>query len=96
MKKYQFVFLTRSGLSKENLAKIFPPLEKEVKNIGGKVSKKEDLGKQELAYLIEGKETASFWVWHLDFDTNPNLTSFNTYLNREKKIIRYLLLKNRR
>ncbi|MBU2592122.1 MAG: 30S ribosomal protein S6 [Patescibacteria group bacterium] len=96
MKKYQFVFLTRSGLFKENLAKIFGPLEKEIKNINGKVSKKEDFGKQELAYAIEGKESASFWIWYLEFDTGPDLTPFNTYLNREKKIIRYLLLESRR
>lgn len=93
MKKYEFVFLTQAGLKKDKLEAVFSDLEKEFKKAGGKVEKKEDWGKKDLAYPIKKQSQADFWIWWLNFKDKVNLFSVNTFLNREKNIIRYLFLR---
>ena len=93
MRKYEFVFLTQTGLKKDKLEAIFSDLEKEFKNSGGKVEKREDWGKKSLVYPIKKQNEADFWIWWLVFKDKIDLSSVNTFLSREKDIIRYLFLK---
>jgi len=93
IKKYEFVFLTRPGLKKKQQEEIFSALEKEVKGAGGKIEKKEDWGKKRLAYSIAEGKDAFFWIWRLSFEKAVNFSSFHIFLNREREVIRYLLLR---
>jgi len=92
-KRYEFVFLTRPGLKKKELTKLFSTLEGEIKKAGGKVEKKEDWGKKPLVYPIAKETEASFWIWWLSFLDKVNLRPITTFLNREDKVIRYLFLR---
>jgi len=93
VKKYEFVFLTRPELKKEQQKEIFSALEKEIKKAGGKIEKKEDWGKKRLVYSIAKEKDAFFWIWRFSFEKAVNFSSFHTFLNRQQEIIRYLLLR---
>ncbi len=90
---YEFVFLTPTEIDKEKVEKTFSQLEKQLKTIDGKITKKEDWGKKNLAYKIKGNDQADFWVWDLELPEETKFSSLNTFLNRNEIIIRYLLLK---
>ncbi len=96
MKKYEFVFLTRSGLKKSKLEKIFLALREEIKKAKGKIEKEENLGKKDLAFPINKETQASFWVWRLILKDKVSFSSINIFLNREPEIIRYLFLRERK
>lgn len=91
--EYEFVFLTPAEVEEEVLKKTLSGLEKEIKQINGKINDKEKIGRKALAYQIKGEDQAVFLVWHLQFPEDTKIESFNTYLNRNDTIIRYLFLK---
>ncbi len=92
-KKYEFIFLTRVGLKKKEQETLFSSLEKVIQKIGGKIEKREDWGKKELAYPIDKETEAYFWIWWLSFEGSVDLAPVNTFLNREAGVIRYLFLR---
>ncbi len=92
MKKYEFVFLTKPGVGEKKLKEIFSSLGKEIEKVGAKVEKREDWGKKDLVYLLREEKEASFWIWQLVFKNKVDFSPVNTFLNREKNIIRYLFL----
>lgn len=92
--KYQLIveypFSLDSKKQKEDLVK----LEKEIEKKGMKVSFS-DWGEKELAYKIEENEKARFWIGNVEA-VNDVLTPWKdirVFLNRNKQIIRYLILK---
>jgi len=92
-KQYEFIFLTGPKTTGKEKETIFSDLEKEIKDIGGKVKKKEDLGIKYLAFEIKDNKEACFYVWHIQFEKSPDFDNINLFINRGEKIIRYLFLK---
>jgi len=91
--QYEFVFLTNPALSGKKKETLFSSLEKEIKNLGGKVEKKEDMGLKRLAFEIKDQKEAAFNVWGLQFKDSFDFSSVNLFINREEEIIRYLFLR---
>jgi len=55
--------------------------------------KSEHLGIKDLAYEIADNKKGDFWQWNIEKEDGINFKEFNLYLNRNKDIIRYLILK---
>lgn len=55
--------------------------------------KREHFGLKELAYKIKGNEKGDFWIWNMESESPIKLRELNLYLNRNKDVIRYLILK---
>lgn len=74
---------------KENLAQVEKQLGSDIKVSFA------DWGEKELAYAIEGQLKAKFWIGKLTVEegTSVDWKNLKTYLNRDKKIMRYLILK---
>lgn len=97
MRKYEFVFLTRTDLEKKKKEETFKALEEQFSKIGAKVSKKEDLGEKDLTYPVGDSNRASFYSWWLEFSGNEvNFSSISLFLGRQSDIVRYLVLKPRK
>jgi len=57
------------------------------------VFKREHFGMKELVYKIKSSEKGDFWIWNMESETPIKLKELNLYLNRNKDVIRYLILK---
>ena len=58
-----------------------------------KIDDKKHLGLKDLVYKIENHEKGDFWTLDLSTEKGLKLDDLNVFLNREKNIIRYLILK---
>lgn len=86
--KYQLVLVLNPNLADKEREALF-------KKIGEKFEKKEHLGIKEMQYKIKGFDKGDYWSCETELEKPINIKEFNVYLNRETKIIRYLLLKRR-
>lgn len=86
--KYQLVLILDPTLADKDKEALF-------KKIGEKFEKKEHLGVKEMKYKIKGFDKGDYWSFETEIEKPIDIKEFNVYLNRETKIIRYLLLKRR-
>ena len=86
--KYQLVLVLDPTLADKDRETLF-------KKVAEKFEKKEHLGIKEMKYQIKGFDKGDYWSFETELETPINIKEFNVYLNRETKIIRYLLLKRR-
>jgi ribosomal protein S6 len=56
-------------------------------------AEKEHLGLKDFVYKIKKNAKGDFWVWGLKSKMPIKMNEFNILLNREPKVIRYLMLK---
>jgi len=72
--------------------KLIAKIEKWITGIGGKIKKKEDWGKKELAYRI-GKNTEAFYFfWKFEAE-KEKINKLFPKIKLEEKIIRHLLVR---
>ncbi len=90
---YQIVMEYPASLGQKELKENLAQVEKQLGG-GVKVSFA-DWGEKELAYAIEGQLKAKFWIGKLTVEegTDVDWKNLKTYLNRDKEILRYLILK---
>ena len=92
--QYQLVVMYPTSLAdvdqKKNLKEIEKQLITKVKKIEFK-----DWGEKELQYTIKANNKARFWLggFSVDNGVEINWSGLKTFLNRDKNIIRYLILK---
>lgn len=86
--KYQLILVLDPALAEKDREALF-------KKIGDKFEKNEHLGIKEMQYKIKNNEKGDYWIFETEADKPIQMKEFNIYLNREIKIIRYLLLKRR-
>ena len=91
-KKYELIFLISPKMAADKSEVIFSSLKEQIKNIGGKINQQEEMGVRKLAYEIDDKKEAAFFVWQIEFDKSPKISSLNLFINREAGIMRYLFL----
>lgn len=92
--KYQLIVEYPSGLDSKKQKDDLVKLEKEIEKKGMKVSFS-DWGEKELAYKIEENEKARFWIGNVEIEADvlAPWKDIRVFLNRNKQIIRYLILK---
>ena len=86
--KYQLILVLDPALAEKDREALF-------KKIRDKFEKSEHLGVKEMQYKIKNIEKGDYWIFETETDKPIQMKEFNIYLNREIKIIRYLLLKRR-
>ncbi len=94
-KSYQFVVLYGANLAQEKQKKDLKELVEFVESKGSKLSFV-DWGEKTLAYEIEDNTSANFWLGEIKTSEKKpmNWNELATFLNRNKLIIRHLILKN--
>jgi ribosomal protein S6 len=91
---YQLVVLypatTEEKKQKEDLASVKGEIEKADMKVSFA-----DWGEKELVYAIEGNKKARFWIGSVEASDKVSTPwkSVRIFLNRDKQIIRYLILK---
>jgi len=66
-----------------------------LEGVAGKVIKKDHTGGKALVYKIKGQDKGDFWTLEVEGEKPLKLKEVSLFLNRETKIIRYLILKRR-
>ena len=89
MNAYEFVFITKDGSKKmletaEDILKVFK----------GTVDGKEDWGKKNFTYKMNGIAEGFYHVWNVNL-LGAEIKGLKAKLNLEDGIIRYLLLKKK-
>ena len=92
-KKYQYQMVVVFNPKTEDKEKVFKKITDWLEDHKVETTNQDHMGLKELAYEIEGLDKGDFWVSDLQSESPLNLKEFNLLLNRESKIIRYLILK---
>jgi len=92
--RYQLIVEYPSGLDSKKQKEDLDKLEKEIEKKGMEVSFS-DWGEKELFYKIKDNEKARFWIGEVEADETIEepWRNIRVFLNRDKDIIRYLILK---
>lgn len=93
---YELVFILSPHLEKDKQAALLSELKKEVEKRKGKVLEEKNWGEKALAYRIGSKGEGIYFFWIISFPQVPPFTKINLFLEREKEILRYLWVKQRR
>jgi len=92
---YRLVFELDLSLKIEDRDSVFNGIGVFGKKFNMAFDKPKDLGVKELAYDINSLNKAHFWSLDFFVEKESNFKDFNVFLNREKKVIRYLILKRK-
>lgn len=91
MKKYELVLLFADAVSAEDQEKVLNKIDKDVKEMNGKVNEKTSLGKKELAYIMKKVNRATFWHLKLELPSEQ-VSAFRRKLTLNETILRFLLV----
>jgi len=90
-KKYELVVVLDPKTEEKD--KIFKKISTFLKGQDFAVEDKNHIGLKDLIYKIDDCEKGDFWGLELSGEKGLKLDELNVLLNREKNIIRYLILK---
>ena len=91
--KYQIVVVLEPKLEEKSVTAVMEKVSSWLEENGAEIVKKEQLGIKELVYPIKKFNKANFWELEVSFEKTAKFREFNLLLDREAKIIRYLILK---
>ncbi len=94
-KKYEFILVFTPGTDKKEVKEVLSGLKEILDGEKVSVKKEENLGGMDLRYSINKQDRGDFWVLHLESEGGFRSDKANVYLERNKKVIRYLLLKSK-
>lgn len=91
MRKYELTVILPTDLKKEDSEKIVDKISKAIELGEGKIAKHTDLGKKELAYVINKVKEGNYYFW--EFSSEPDkLKEIDRKVRAEEKIMRYLIV----
>ncbi len=91
--RYEVVVVLNPKAELKEKEKSLKLIEEEIGKLGYQLETREDLGTKTLAYKIAGRQKGDFWVFTIGGKEAIKSKEFTLFLNREKNIIRYLILK---
>ena len=92
MNIYELVLILNPSLSDDEQKKIVTKVEKQIGDLKGKVSSKEEWGKKKLAYEI--KKFSEGFYFLIKVEMEPGVAEkVQNSIKMEEKIIRFLLIK---
>lgn len=89
MRSYELMVIFTPVLSQEELKSESRKLSEFIKEQGGELTAEEDWGLRQLAYPIEKKTTALYYLTEFKVPSDC-LTKFNTMMNRSESILRHM------
>lgn len=91
--KYQIVVVLNPKTEEKEKETLIKKVVSQIEETQAEVVKKDHMGLKDLAYEIAGFNKGDFWAFDVESDIPMKNTEFNLFLNRETKVIRYLILK---
>jgi small subunit ribosomal protein S6 len=91
--KYQIILILEPKLEDKNKKSVMKKVTDWLESKGVELVKNENLGVKELVYAIKGFNKGDFWEIEIGGEKPIGYQEFNLLLDREVKIIRYLILK---
>ncbi|MFA5828276.1 MAG: 30S ribosomal protein S6 [Candidatus Shapirobacteria bacterium] len=91
--KYQIVSVLNPKIEEKEKEEVLVKIEGWVDDAKAKVVSKNHLGMIDMVYKIRDFGKGDFWVLDVEGEKPIQFKEFNLFLNREPKIIRYLILK---
>ena len=92
MKDYELVLILSADLSSENQKKLIEKVKKEIEENKGKLEKKEEWGKKELAYPIKKEKNGIYFCLNLKISPEA-LLKIDKKLKIEEGVMRYLIIR---
>jgi len=91
--KYQIILILEPKLEDKTKKSVMKKVTDWLESKGVEIIKNENLGVKELVYAIKGFNKGDFWEIEIGGENAMRYREFNLLLDREAKIIRYLILK---
>ena len=91
--KYQIILILEPKLEDKSKKSVMKKVTDWLESKGVEIIKNENLGVKELVYAIKGFNKGDFWEIEIGVEKPIGYREFNLLLDREAKIIRYLILK---
>ena len=91
--KYQIVVVLNPKTEEKEKDALIKKVTSQIEETQAEVVKKDHAGLKDFAYEIAGFNKGDFWIFDVESDKPMKNTEFNLFLNREIKVIRYLILK---
>lgn len=92
MNNYELMVIINPDLSEEENEQNIELLEKEIAQNTGTIIKREDMGKKEMAYAIDGHSHGLYLLYSLTMEAK-GVKPFEKRIKMLQNILRYLLLK---
>lgn len=90
MRDYELVLIVNPELGEEKIKKTIELVEKLITSLEGKIEKKTDWGKRELAYPIKKQTLGSYFLMDLKLPAKAPV-KINQKLRLEEELLRYYL-----
>lgn len=87
---YEVCYLLSPDQSQEQLQQHIVDLKEMIEGKGGAIHRLEDWGRRPLAYAIKGKMDANYVLMNFEADADA-LAEFNTMLNKNEDVIRFMV-----
>ena len=91
--KYQLVLVTDPGLEKKDREELMDKISSLLGKEEAKIKEQENMGLKDLAYPIRKLAKGDYWRLTMEAAKKIRLSELNLFLNRDKNVIRYLILK---
>jgi small subunit ribosomal protein S6 len=92
MRKYEVVFIVRTDVAEEDVAKLIAQMEGVVAGAGGKVVKSEKLGRRRLAYRVERQQEGLYVLFVLE-GTGDTVKEFERRLRVTDAVVKFLTVR---
>ena len=92
MNDYELTMILDPDLTSENQKKILEKFKKLIEDGKGKISKKDDWGKKELAYPINKKKMGFYFFWEIKTSAD-GIRQTDKKLKTEEGIMRHLIIR---
>jgi len=93
METYELLFILRPDIGEEQLDEEIGKIGDLIGESRGEVKDKDDWGKRELAYEINGVEEGFYHIWQIALPTN-DVAFLKRSLNMNENVLRFLLTKD--
>jgi len=89
---YQLVIVLNGRTEEKDRETVFKKIKEKLDGMGAEF-KDNHLGIKDFVYQIDKNDKGDFWSFDVKSDKTIKMNDFNVFLNREPKVIRYLMLK---
>ncbi len=89
---YEFVVVLDPQLKEKDQDSLLKDIQAKLEKAGGQDVKIDFFGRREFVYPIKKQTQGNYWIFNF-WANHLKMEEVNLFLNRETKILRYLLLK---
>ncbi len=91
--KYELVVVLDPKAETKDKESCLKEIEEKIQELKFNVDNRENLGNKNLAYKVKKLDKGDFWVFEISGKEAVKAKNLTLFLNRDKQVIRYLMLK---